>query len=548
MASESSNPHQEFITDLLLRLEQLNAIGVALSRERDSTHLMQMILESAMAITHADGGTLYRVSEDGKTLNFETLLTNSLNLRMGGNTGRDIALPNLPMFDAQGKANSSLVATYVATHKETVNIADVYSATQFDFSGTRGFDERMAYRMQSFLTVPMLNHEGEVIGVLQLINAKSKEEGVATSFSLADQSLAESLASQAAIALGHSKLIRQMEVLFESFVNVINLTIEEKSPHTGEHCQRVPELTMMLAEAAHLATEGPLGSFSMNDRDRYELKIAGLLHDCGKVTTPVHVVDKESKLQTIYDRIGLIDTRFEVLRRDLEIKILREQLALQPVIDQQTEATLSQSRDELLVTMETDQQFLRQANLGSESMSLVDIQRVRDISGKYRWRDAKGVERDFLTADEVENLTIRSGTLNANEREIINQHIVATIKMLEKLPWPRHLRNVPEFAGGHHERIDGKGYPRGLKGEQMSVQARAMAIADVFEALTARDRPYKPGMKLSQAMAIMHKFKRNGHIDPDLFDVFVSQGVYLSYAHAFLEPWQVDEVDVQTLQ
>jgi HD-GYP domain-containing protein (c-di-GMP phosphodiesterase class II) len=548
MASESSNPHQEFITDLLLRLEQLNAIGVALSRERDSTHLMQMILESAMAITHADGGTLYRVSEDGKTLNFETLLTNSLNLRMGGNTGRDIVLPNLPMFDAQGKANSSLVATYVATHKETVNIADVYSATQFDFSGTRGFDERMAYRMQSFLTVPMLNHEGEVIGVLQLINAKSKEEGVVTSFSLADQSLAESLASQAAIALGHSKLIRQMEVLFESFINVINLTIEEKSPHTGEHCQRVPELTMMLAEAAHLATEGPLGSFSMNDRDRYELKIAGLLHDCGKVTTPVHVVDKESKLQTIYDRIGLIDTRFEVLRRDLEIKILREQLALQPVIDQQTEATLSQSRDELLVTMEMDQQFLRQANLGSESMSLVDIQRVRDISGKYRWQDAKGVERDFLTADEIENLTIRSGTLNANEREIINQHIVATIKMLEKLPWPRHLRNVPEFAGGHHERMDGKGYPRGLKGEQMSVQARVMAIADVFEALTARDRPYKPGMKLSQAMGIMHKFKRNGHIDPDLFDVFVSQGVYLSYAHAFLEPWQVDEVDVQTLQ
>jgi HD-GYP domain-containing protein (c-di-GMP phosphodiesterase class II) len=145
-------------------------------------------------------------------------------------------------------------------------------------------------------------------------------------------------------------------------------------------------------------------------------------------------------------------------------------------------------------------------------------------------------------------LTIRSGTLNASEREIINQHIVATIKMLEQLPWPRHLRNVPEFAGGHHERMDGKGYPRGLKGEQMSVQARAMAIADVFEALTARDRPYKPGMKLSQAMGIMHKFKRNGHIDPDLFDVFVSQGVYLGYAHAFLEPWQVDEVDVQTLQ
>ncbi len=548
MASEISSTPQESIEDLLQRLDQLNAVGVALSRERDSTNLMQMILEAAMAITHADGGTLYRVSDDGKTLNFETLLTDSLNLRMGGNTGRDIGLPNLPLFDAQGKANSSLVATYVATHKETVNIADVYSATQFDFSGTRGFDERMAYRLQSFLTVPMMNYEGEVIGVLQLINAKSREDGVVTAFSLADQSLAESLASQAAIALGHSLLIEQMEDLFESFIKVINLTIEEKSPHTGSHCQRVPELTMMLAEAAHRANEGPLAAFAMSDRDRYELKIAGLLHDCGKVTTPVHVVDKESKLQTIYDRIGLIDTRFEVLRKDLEIKTLREQLALRPVRDAQAELTLKKSCLAQKVAIDADQQFLQQANVGTESMPLAEMQRVRDISQKYRCQDANGVERDFLSDDEIENLTIRSGTLNASEREIINQHIVATIKMLEQLPWPRHLRHVPEFAGGHHERVDGKGYPRGLTGEQMSVQARAMAIADVFEALTARDRPYKPGMKLSQAMGIMHKFKRNGHIDPDLFDAFVAQGVYLSYAHAFLEPWQVDEVDVQTLQ
>jgi HD-GYP domain-containing protein (c-di-GMP phosphodiesterase class II) len=172
-----------------------------------------------------------------------------------------------------------------------------------------------------------------------------------------------------------------------------------------------------------------------------------------------------------------------------------------------------------------------------------DLQRVRDIGEGHKWRNVEGVESDFLTADELENLTIRSGTLNQSERDTINHHIVSTIKMLEQLPWPRHLRRVPEYAGGHHERMDGKGYPRGLTREQMSVQARVMGIADIFEALTARDRPYKVGMKLSQAMAIMQKFKRNGHIDPDLFDIFVEQGVYRRYAEQFLDPSQIDDVN-----
>ena len=177
-----------------------------------------------------------------------------------------------------------------------------------------------------------------------------------------------------------------------------------------------------------------------------------------------------------------------------------------------------------------------------EAMSAEDQQRVRDIGSGRTWRNPAGVDADFLSADEIENLTIRAGTLTAGEREIINHHIVATIRMLEALPWPEHLQNVPEYAGGHHERMDGKGYPKGLTREQMSLQARMMGIADIFEALTARDRPYKPGMKLSQAIDIMRKFARNGHIDPDLFDVFVRQGVFRRYAEAFLDPEQIDAV------
>jgi hypothetical protein len=288
-------------------------------------------------------------------------------------------------------------------------------------------------------------------------------------------------------------------------------------------------LTMMLAEAVNDTCEGPLAGFHMTEKDRYELKIAGLLHDCGKVTTPVHVVDKATKLETIYDRIHLIDTRFEVLKRDLELAFLKNQL---------TEKQLRSRLREL----EDDRRFLHACNIGTERMSDDHVARVRRIAA-YRWRDLTGHEANFLSEDEVKNLTIRAGTLNEEERKIINHHIVATIKMLEALPWPKHLTNVPEYAGGHHERMDGKGYPRGLKREQMSVQARCMGIADIFEALTARDRPYKKGKTLSESLEILGRMRLNQHIDPDLFDIFVRKKVYRRYAEMFLDREQIDAVD-----
>jgi HD-GYP domain-containing protein (c-di-GMP phosphodiesterase class II) len=529
--------------DLFHRLERLNTVGAALSKERDINRLLEAILVAAKTITHADGGTLYRVTDDRSALRFEILRTDSLHITMGGTTGHAIHFPNLSLTDEQGKPNDAMVAVYAAVHDQTVNITDAYAVAGFDFSGTREFDERTGYRSQSFLTVPLKNHEGEMIGVLQLINALEPGTSRVVAFSAADQRLTESLASQAAIALTNRLLIDQLEKLFESFINLINLAIDEKSPYTGGHCQRVPALTMMLAEAVDATTTGPLADFRMDDHDRYELKIAGLLHDCGKVTTPVHVVDKATKLQTIFDRIHLIDTRFELLKRDAEIAALHRQLALREKKDAAAEARIQLELAQQLHTLDDDREFLRRANVGSEAMREVDQQRVREIGSGCQWRNVDGVQTDFLTANEIENLTIRSGTLTQKERETINYHIVATIKMLEQLPWPKHLKNVPEYAGGHHERMDGKGYPKGLTREQMSVQARTMGIADIFEALTARDRPYKNGMKLSQAMHILANFKKNGHIDPDLFDVFIKQKVYRRYAEQFLDPAQIDAVD-----
>jgi HD-GYP domain-containing protein (c-di-GMP phosphodiesterase class II) len=513
--------------DLGQRLEQLNLIGASLSAERDTDRLLEAILTAAKSITRADGGTLYRVTEE-KTLRFEIVRTSSLKYYLGGTSRNPVPFYPIQLYK-DGRPNHSMVAAHAALTGKTVNIADAYTADGFDFSGTRAFDSKTGYRSKSFLTVPMRNHEHETIGVLQLINAQDPRSGEIVAFSASDQRLAESLASQAAIALTNRMLINQLEQLFESFINLINSAIDEKSPYTGGHCQRVPQLTMLLAEAVNETREGPLSDFNMTEKDRYELKIAGLLHDCGKVTTPVHVVDKATKLETIYDRIHLIDTRFEILKRDLEIQSLKNEFPERELRNRLRE-------------LDDDRRFLHACNIGSERMSEEHIARVRRIAA-YRWRDMAGHEANFLSDDEVKNLTIRAGTLTDDERKVINHHIVATIKMLEALPWPKHLANVPEYAGGHHERMDGKGYPRGLTRDQMSVQARCMGIADIFEALTARDRPYKKGKTLSESLEILGRMKLNHHIDPDLFDVFVRRKVYRRYAEMFLDREQIDEVD-----
>lgn len=526
----------------ILRLQELNEIGIALSQQHDINDLLELILEAAKRITHADAGTLYLHDAEQRVLRFELVRNDSLRIAMGGSGGETIRFYPVQLYDAQGEPNHTMVVSHAALSGETVNIPDAYAAQGYDFSGTKNFDAKTGYHSQSFLTVPMSNHEDEVIGVLQLIN--SVENGAVVPFSTDDRQLVESLASQAAIALTNRRLINQLEALFESFIQLINTAIDDKSPYTGGHCVRVPELTMMLAEAVNRTRHGPLKDFVMTDKDRHELRIASLLHDCGKITTPVHVVDKPTKLHTLFDRIELLDTRFEVLKRDAEIALLRALMQDSGCRIQDSEIRAEYAAR--IRQLDDDEKFLRKCNVGSEVMPEAAQQRVREIA-RYQWRNAQGETVDFLTGNEVENLNIRSGTLTPDERKIINHHIEVTIKMLESLPWPRQLKNVPEYAGGHHERMDGKGYPRGLTRAQMSVQARVMGIADIFEALTAKDRPYKSGKTLTEALTILGKFKLGGHIDPDLFDVFIREKVYLRYAEQFLSPEQLDEVDLSKI-
>jgi len=510
-------------------LELLYRVGISLSAVQDKDRLVEMILLEAKQLCNADGGTLY-LCNDADQLEFEILRNDTLCFAQGGTTGVPITLPPIPIL-VDGVPNQRNVATFAAHSGKTVNIADAYHAEGFDFSGTKKFDQRSGYRSQSFLTCPMVNNEGRVIGVLQLINARDPN-GTVIAFAPERQRIVEALASQAGIALDNQLLLAGQKKLLESFIELMASAIDAKSPYTGEHCKRVPVITKMLAQAACEVKEGPLAGFDLTPDEWYELHIAAWLHDCGKVITPVHVMDKATKLESIRDGIVTLRERYEILKRDLEIAHLRGEFD-------------APERDRRVTALEEELAFLEATNVGGEFLPPEKQQRIRDI-GKRTYR-RHGKDEPLLTADEVENLCISRGTLTEKERIIINGHMVQTIKMLEQLPFPRNLRRVPEYAGGHHEKRDGSGYPKGIFADEMSIPARIMVIADVFEALTSSDRPYKKPKTLSETMKIMGFLKRDNHLDPDLFDLFVQSGMYRKCGEQFLKPEQLDAVDEAAL-
>jgi len=524
------------------RIKRLNAIGLALSTENDTNKIFEMILEEARHITNADGRTLYMIDENGN-LKFEIMITDSLKIHNGGTSGNEIPpfIKPIPLIKDDGEENHSHISAHVALTGKICNIKDAYDEEGFDFSGTKAFDKNTGFRTKSVLNVPLKNHEDDIIGVVQLINARDIKTKETILFSKEMENQIISLASQGAVALTNQRLVKELKLLFEAFIKLIATAIDKKSEYTGGHCERVPEITMMLADAVAKTKVGTYKDFSMNEDERYELYLAGWLHDCGKVATPVHVVDKATKLETIYDRVENVQTRFEVIKRDAEIEFLKGKIDLIEKGNLQELIELETKYKDKLAQYEDDLKFVEKSNVGGEFMEQDSQDRIKNI-GKYKW-NFKGQYEPFLSELEIRNLTIPKGTLLPEERKIINDHIVITIDMLEQLPYPKKLRNVPEFAGAHHETLDGKGYPKGLTGDQMSVQAKMMAIADIYEALTASDRPYNKPKKLSHAMRIMGYMKNDYHIDEELFEIFVKEGVYKQYAEKYLGKNQLDKVD-----
>ncbi len=566
-------------------------IARALSAEKEMDKVLEMIVREAQSVTGSDGGGIGLVSDDGKIFSYVLARNTKTGLHLGGCSDCEVLAAPLPL-DGESGEKGSLERT-VIKNGVTKAIADVNLSDTDPCSTIRTLHEREGYRCRSLLLIPLLNRQDEVIGLLHLVNARDTDSGEKIPFSEHRITYVEALSSNAALALDNNRLIRAQKELFDSFVRLIAGAIDTKSPYTGGHCQRVPVIAGMLAEAASSASTPAFAEFQLSEDERYELYVASWLHDCGKVTTPEYVVDKATKLETIYNRIHEVRTRFEVLWRDADIAFYRALAA-----DPEKESELQEERDLRQRQLQDDFVFLAECNVGGEFMAPERVERLQKIgaqswerhfdnrlglSGDEEARLDMAAEVSFpiteaLLADrdehiiprldggnpygdnpwhivmpvpeysynlgELYNLSIAKGTLTEEERYKINDHVVQSIDMLNKLPFPKEIRRVPDWAGNHHEKLDGSGYPRCLTIEQLSIPERIMAVADIFEALTAADRPYKKAKTLSTCIKIMSFMRNDGHICPDLFELFLTSGLYLEYASKYMQPEQIDEVDI----
>lgn len=554
-------------------LDRLFDIGIALSSEQDMDVLMERILTTAQEFCNAEGGTLYLMDPEHNQLIFSVLRNDKLGIRMGGTSEKKTTpFPPLYLYDPEtNEPNHSNISTYAALTEQIVNVKDAYDdSTPFDFSGTHKFDESSGYRSKSFLTVPLKTRTGQVVAVLQLINARASS-GETIPFSKSVQRLVEALASHAAVAIDNQLLLTSQRNLLESFLEVIARAIDDKSLYTGAHCQRVPVIARMMAFAAEMDQDGPFKDFELSDNEWYAFHLASWMHDCGKMKIPEYILDKATKLETVNNRIHEIRTRFEILYRDAHIEYLKKRLASAAPKEQ-----LLGEFNARIKKLEDDFSFLAASNLGYTPLSDDDIQRIYEIGKQtyYRhfdktlglsWDEMDRIKdnmppkvnpKEPLLEDrpdhvfggcnrgEVHNLIIPRGTLTAEESKKINSHIDATIEMLKEIPFPSYVKNVVEYAAGHHEHMDGTGFPNHLKRNQMSIPARILGLADVFEALSASDRPYKKVKTLSEIVAIMSDMAKGGHLDPDLFNLFLTSGVYREYAEQYMQPEQLDDVNV----
>jgi HD-GYP domain-containing protein (c-di-GMP phosphodiesterase class II) len=548
-------------------IQRFREVSGAVAAEQDFQKMVARVLDESLALASGSAGVLRLVTSDGAQLT--TAVVRGADVR----TNR---LPNVG-FDADLPAARALVQRRV-----TVETIEGTRMPPTLAAATNGQDA-------TFVSVPFFDRRAQPLGVLSIART-----GPAHRIDSGDDLIAflAALAGTLAVAIENQKLLKEQKDLLEAFIQLVADAIDAKSPYTGGHCKRVPELTKMLAQAACDAKDGPFASYSLSEEQWEAVHIGAWLHDCGKVTTPEHVVDKATKLETICDRLHEIRMRFEVLKRDADIAYWKE------AAGGGDKAVLAAKRDAAHRALDADFAFVAECNEGGEFMAPERVQRLKAIGARTWTRtldDRIGLSNDerkrkaavgsppppaaekllddkpehivrwsaseILPAEnkwgfkvkvpehkwnrgEIYNLAIARGTLTEEERHVINDHMAQTIKMLTALPFPQHLRNVPEIAGGHHEKMDGTGYPKRLKRDEMSLPARMMAIADIFEALTAGDRPYKKAKTLSESLKIMGFMKKDKHIDPELFDLFLRSGVYLRYAERYCTAEQIDKVDI----
>lgn len=502
------------------QIKKLSDIGRALSGVYDLNTLLEMIVDQARNFTNADAGTLYIVEDN--TLRFQIVQNDSLKIRMGGKTGETIPFPPVELKESN-------VSAFVALKGVSVNIPDVYDTDLFDFTGPKKFDNSTGYRSQSMLVVPMRNHDNDVIGILQLLNATNPISKEVITFSQDYENLCESLASQAAVSITNAKLISNMTELFEAFVKVMATAIDEKSPVTGGHIRRVADLTLTMADVIHNEKEGPYKDITFSPDQIYELRIAAYMHDIGKVTSPVEIVEKAKKLQTIFDRIHYIRLRLAYISQKIVLEGQNTKIEiLQNGSDSGKLKALETETQNKLEEIKEIREFINKCNEPGEFLDDEILERLKEISQKT-YIDEEEQQQPFLTEDELVNLSIRRGSITEVERKKMQDHAAVTLRMLKQIPFTKKLKNIPDFAGAHHEFINGKGYPLGLKGDEIPFEGKLMAVTDIAEALTASDRPYKKAMPLETVYRILRSMAEKEELDNTLVELFIEKEVYKIY-------------------
>ena len=524
------------MSSLTQRFNELVQVSRELSGDKPLPLLFQGVIDIVCRSTGADGGTLYMYDNKHNTLKAVLLTNISLEMHSVVEEFDPLSVSGfieVPLGEEDG-GQSAKISASAFLQRQVIAIKDVSENQQFDFAGVRAFDKQNNYSTERIIAIP-LNANNTMVGVMQIINPA--KECLETDY----LEFMEILSGQIAIALNNAVLIRESENLLGAVVQMIGMAIDEKSPHTAGHCYRVTELTMMLADATVKQTEGPFAGFVMDEVEREELRMAALLHDVGKVITPNHILEKRTKLYSLTDRIEMLNERVHAWATSTELDSLKKAVK---------DAGHGHLIDEAIGNVKTlpldDIEFLDSVNKGLINMSDDTVEKLEDISHRTinRLKDKtkkRPVKEDIITKQDLANLRTFRGTLNPEERKIMEDHVKSSIRLLSSIPWPFKYSKLVEYAGHHHEKMDGTGYPNKVPGREMSVPARMLGIADRFEGMSAPDRPYRSRkMTLAQVMKIMDNMSKDGEIDPDLFHVFRDSKIYLDYGRKYLDESLID--------
>ena len=523
------------------KLNALISIAQALSAETNLDRLFEMIVEQAMELANADAGTLYQLSDDKKELIFRVVQNKSLDIHMGG-TAEPVTWDNLSLQQPNGTFNLEMVAALSAITKQVINIDDVYKATDFDFEGTRKFDRQTGYRSTSMLVVPLLDRNQELIGVLQLIN-KLDRNGNPIPFRDPDPANTLALGSQAAIALNNLLLTQELEKLFESVMKTVSKALDEKCSMSGNHVRQVSELSMIIAKAIH-KDQDTYKEVNYSHDDFSTIKMAALLHDIGKVSTPEFILNKSTKLEKVYDRINVIQERIEILKRDAKIEYLeqKQQYSSPDTDNNAIVDTIESSYRSRIQYLDGIYPHLKRINKGGEALHPEDLTLIQELTElNYNYQ---GEDISLLQDDEIEHLSIFKGTLTEDERNTIKDHARISLEILQSLPFPKKYHRVLDIAANHHEKLDGTGYPRGLTAQQLTLEDRILMLADIYEALSSQDRTYKEPYTLSKIFRILNDMSEKGFVDKKLLTFFFESGAYKQY-NQYLQPQQIDDIPVR---